>query len=196
MLFKQHFLDGIRVGTITIAFRRWKRPTVKAGGTLQTPAGLLAINAVDQIEESEITHGAAQKAGFASREELLASLGEREGELYRIRFERAGDDPRIELRENDRLSAKDIAALQTKLDRLDSRSDIGPWTRQILDLISQHPELRAADLAAQSGYEKEWLKLNIRKLKNLGLTESLQVGYRLSPRGRAFLESITPTRDS
>ena len=29
---------------------------------------------------------------------------------------------------------------------------------------------------------------NVRKLKNLGLTESLHPGYRLSPRRRAFLE--------
>ena len=28
----------------------------------------------------------------------------------------------------------------------------------------------------------------MRKLKALGLTESLEVGYRLSPRGRAFLD--------
>jgi ribosomal protein S19E (S16A) len=28
----------------------------------------------------------------------------------------------------------------------------------------------------------------VRKLKELGLTESLEVGYRLSPRGRALLD--------
>ena len=31
-------------------------------------------------------------------------------------------------------------------------------------------------------------KVNVRKLKGLGLAESLEVGYRLSPRGRALLE--------
>jgi hypothetical protein len=30
----------------------------------------------------------------------------------------------------------------------------------------------------------------VRKLKELGLTESLQVSYRLSPRGRALLERM------
>ena len=29
-------------------------------------------------------------------------------------------------------------------------------------------------------------KRDVRKLKELGLTESLPVGYRLSPRGRAY----------
>ena len=32
-------------------------------------------------------------------------------------------------------------------------------------------------------------KLNVRKLKQLGLTESLSTGYHLSPRGVAFLGS-------
>jgi hypothetical protein len=30
-------------------------------------------------------------------------------------------------------------------------------------------------------------KANVRKLKALGLTESLDIGYRLSPRGEALL---------
>lgn len=38
------------------------------------------------------------------------------------------------------------------------------------------------------GVDKEWFKLNVRKLKNLGLTESLETGYRISPRGRALLK--------
>jgi hypothetical protein len=32
--------------------------------------------------------------------------------------------------------------------------------------------------------------LNVRKLKHLGLTESLGTGYRLSPRGEALLDSL------
>ena len=45
-----------------------------------------------------------------------------------------------------------------------------------------------ADLAASLGRERLSFKADVRKLKALGLTESLEVGYRLSPRGRAFLE--------
>ena len=33
-------------------------------------------------------------------------------------------------------------------------------------------------------------KLNVRKLKALGLTESLEVGYRLSPRGKSLLHRL------
>jgi len=34
-------------------------------------------------------------------------------------------------------------------------------------------------------------KRRVRQLKELGLTESLEVGYRLSPRGRAVLKDLT-----
>jgi hypothetical protein len=40
------------------------------------------------------------------------------------------------------------------------------------------------------GREKLPFKRDVRKLKELGLTESLLVGYRLSPRGRALLAGL------
>jgi hypothetical protein len=55
-------------------------------------------------------------------------------------------------------------------------------------LIGERPEVRAGDLADALGREKPAFKLDVRKLKALGLTESLPVGYRLAPRGRALLE--------
>jgi DNA-binding IclR family transcriptional regulator len=62
-----------------------------------------------------------------------------------------------------------------------------PWTRQVLELIRDRPETLAADLAASLRMEKAPFKRDVRKLKELGLTESLPVGYRLSPRGLAYL---------
>ena len=53
--------------------------------------------------------------------------------------------------------------------------------------------MRAPDLAAQVGRETGEFKRDVRKLKELGLTISLEVGYRLSPRGQAYLqESAAP----
>ena len=57
----------------------------------------------------------------------------------------------------------------------------------MLEVIAARPATRAADLAEQFGRETLPFKTDVRKLKNLGLTESLEVGYRLSPRGTAFL---------
>lgn len=187
MLFKQDFLEGIREGKITVAFRQWRRPTLKAV-TLLTAVGQLAIRSVEKVSSAALKSRDATQAGFASLAELREDLAkQRAGELYRIRFELAGPDPRTALREKSALSASDRRTLEGKLARLDQRSTAGPWTRQVLTLIAKHPERRAAELAELSRREKEWLKLHLRKLKNLGLTESLEIGYRLSPRGQAYL---------
>jgi len=191
MLFKSDILNRIATGDITLAYRRWKRPTVKAGGQLKTAVGLLQIESVEVVDENSVTTVEASRAGFESIAVLMSSLRP-EGKLYRIAFQRIGDDPRIALRENDQLTPDRLEELQIRLGRLDQRSSVGVWTMSVLHLIARHPELRAAELAKRSGFEKEWLKTNIRKLKNLGLTESLAVGYRLSPRGRAFLTAVEP----
>ena len=57
----------------------------------------------------------------------------------------------------------------------------------MLALIADHPGRRAGDLAASLGRDIPSFKRDVRKLKELGLTLSLEVGYRLSPRGEAYL---------
>jgi hypothetical protein len=99
----------------------------------------------------------------------------------------AGSDPRVVLREQESLDSAERANLERRLARLDAASPTGPWTRTVLDLLDQRPAVRASDLAASLGLERDVFKRNVRKLKELGLTESLEVGYRLSPRGRALL---------
>lgn len=186
MLFTAATLDGIATGRITLAFRRWRRPTVRAGGRLRTAVGELAIDALDVVDETALNDTAARRAGFASRAALLASLGERDGQLYRIAFRLAGADARIALRET-APDADQVAALRRRLDQLDEYSRRGPWTRRALRLIASRPATRAGDLAKAAGVDTAWFKTNVRKLKELGLTESLEVGYRLSPRGAALL---------
>jgi hypothetical protein len=168
--------DGIASGEVDLAFRRWRRATVKAGGTLRTPVGVLAIDAVDPIEPEDITDADARRAGQAGRDEVLAKLRP-EGTLYRIRFHLEGPDPRVALRER-----ADIDLAERR--RIEERY---PWARDMLELIADQPATLAADLAARVGREKLPFKRDVRKLKELGLTESLPTGYRLSPRGRAFL---------
>ena len=191
MLFKRPFLDGIVSGEITAAFRRWTRPTVRAGGTLKTAVGVLAIDSVERVSPESITEAGARRAGYPSRDALMAELDAREqGEIYRIELRYAGPDPRIALRERAELSGEELAALRKKLDRLDGASPVGPWTLAVLRLIGRNPGVRAGDLASQLGQERAAFKVNVRKLKGSGLTESLETGYRLSPRGRALLDSV------
>lgn len=187
MLLRRATLEGIRAGTITLAFRRWKRPTVKTDGRLRTALGELAIEAVERVTEKHLTNEAARAAGFANATELRTALDGREGELYRVRLSYAGVDARIALRERAELSPEERAELDEKLRRMDARSDDGAWTRRYLKLIEKHPARRAPELAAEVGLETQPFKTRVRRLKELGLTESLEVGYRLSPRGRAYL---------
>lgn len=64
MLLKLDLLNDIKAGKVDLVFRRWSRPSVKAGGTLKTKVGLLAIKAVDDMEPSDVTEADAQRAGF------------------------------------------------------------------------------------------------------------------------------------
>lgn len=191
MLFKRRFLDGIADGSVSVAYRRWRRPTVKSGGTLRTRIGVVAIDAVDVVAEAEVTEADARCAGFPSRDALFADLRPAgEGQLYRIELRLAGPDPRIELRDRAELTADELADVERRLARFDASSRDGPWTATVVRTIAASPGERAADLAASIGADRDRLKARVRKLKELGLTESLGTGYRLSPRGRAVLDRL------
>jgi hypothetical protein len=185
MLLRRSTLEGIRDGSITLAFRRWQRPTVRAGGTQLTPLGQLAIAAVDVVTLGRITEQEARRAGHPSLAALLTELRQRpSGRIYRIEFGALGADPRLALRDTLPVDDDERARLRQRLARLDAR---GPWTERALRLIAARPAVRAGDLCGEFGLAREDFKRNVRKLKNLGLTESLEVGYRLSPRGAELL---------
>lgn len=191
MLFRKGFLEGIRTGDVTLAFRRWRRPTVQGGGTLLTPVGQLGIKSIEPVSLNQISVADARRAGYESREVLLNELRSRpEGKVYRIELGALLPDPRVVLRATPANIGSEIEALQSRLSRLDSRASDGPWTLRTLEVLSSHSGVRAGDVRGLVGQEKERFKLNVRKLKNLGLTESLETGYRLSPRGEALLHLL------
>ncbi|MFZ1992407.1 MAG: hypothetical protein WAW96_21845 [Alphaproteobacteria bacterium] len=190
MHFKAETLDGIAAGTITIAFRRWKRAFAKTGGRQRTRIGVLAIDDVSLVEAAAITPRDAKAAGYSDRAALIADLDQfGEGNVYRIKFHLAGEDPRKALREKS-LGADEIDEIVARLARFDAASRSGPWTKSALKLIKKWPARRAPELAEMAGVETAPFKRNVRKLKELGLTESLEVGYRLSPRGRAVMKKL------
>ena len=135
MIFRQEFLDGIQKGSITVAFRRWRRPSVKSGGTLLTAVGMLHIRDVSLVSLESISDADARRAGYESRETLVEELTERsDGKIYRIELGALEADPRIALRKK-RASDSDLQDLILRLERLDSRSNGAPWTRRVLDLV-------------------------------------------------------------
>jgi hypothetical protein len=178
---------GIADGSVTLAFRRWDVPRMRPGGTQRTGAGVVRIDSVDEVDPETLTEDDAVRSGVRSLAELRRLLDRRDGaHVYRMRVSFAGADPRVALRERPELSEDERRDVDRRLDRLDAARGT-PWTRQVLVLIAERPGVRAPDLAASLGRETQPFKIDVRKLKELGLTHSLAVGYEISPRGRAYL---------
>lgn len=192
MLLPTKVAVGIREGRMTLAFRRWRQPDVLPGSRFRTPAGVIEVESVDRVDPRDITDIEAVAAGHPGADSVRRQLGgESSWPTYRIRLRWAGEDPRVALRADDALTEQDVAAIDSRLERLDRASSHGPWTMTTLAQIGRRPRTRAPDLAAEAGRETAPFKLDVRKLKNLGLTISHEVGYELSPRGRAYLSRTT-----
>ncbi len=192
MLFLKRFWEPIARGEITVTFRRWKGQQVLAGRRYRTAAGIIEVESVSLWAEDNITDTDARQAGHADVRSLLADLPVRPGlPLYRIQFHVVEDpDPRAELAARADLTPAEVVEISRRLQRLDRSSPHGPWTMPVLEMIESHPGTRAPDLAAHFGRETQPFKTDVRKLKNFGLTLSLKIGYRLSPRGEAYLSTI------
>jgi hypothetical protein len=197
MLFEQRFWPLIANGTVTITFRRWRRCQAVAGRRYRTPGGIIEVERVDVITPADITDREAKRSGYPSAAAVVADLrGDEASPVYRVQFHAVVEpDPRAEVAAANVLTDQDRADIDARLARLDRASANGPWTHAVLEAIAAQPATRAADLAAGFGRETQPFKLDVRKLKNLGLTISLEKGYRLSPRGEAYLAaSAAPKR--
>lgn len=181
--------QGLSDGTVDVCFRRWLRPQVVAGRRYRTMIGFVAVDECSVVEESDLTADDIRRAGYADLDSLRADLRPPEPgrTLYRVVLRRVdAPDPRAELAASDELTAGDRAAIERRLARYDDAAAT-PWTRAVLQTIADRPGVRAPDLAESFGRETLPFKRDVRKLKELGLTLSLAVGYRLSPRGEAYL---------
>ena len=197
MMIRPDTLAAIKAGEVDRAFRRWDRPRVLVGTRLRTRVGVLEVTSVDQVAPSRITAAEARRAGARSVAQLRAMLDAKaDRPVWRVGLRYAGVDPREQLRAAVP-GAEEVAAIRERLDRLDAASSIGPWTRATLGIIDRSPTVRAPELAAELGRDTPSFKRDVRKLKELGLTESLDIGYRLSPRGAAVVdaESGSPRSD-
>jgi hypothetical protein len=181
VLLNQRTADGIRSGEVTLAFRRWASPRVTVGGSFLSSVGVVLVGSVDEVTDATLDE--AHAAGAGSVEEVVG--GRTELPLYRIELSWGGPDPRHALSADASFTAEQLETLTATLARWDART---PWTRETLELIRDRPATRAPDLAASLGRETLPFKRDVRRLKGLGLTHSLEVGYRLSPRGEAYLD--------
>ncbi|SME90720.1 hypothetical protein L603_000200002200 [Cellulosimicrobium cellulans J34] len=193
MLLDARTLRGLQDGTVTLAFRRWTTPRVRVGTRQRTRVGVVEVTSVERVATGPdgsalLSDDDARRAGATSPAAVLARGAAREGDLYRVGIRLAGPDPRVALREDADLDATAVEQIRAALARKD-RAAAEPWTRQYLELIAAHEGVVARELAAGLGMARDDFKVRVRRLKELGLTESLDVGYRLSPRGRAYLDA-------
>ena len=189
-------LAAIQAGDVDLAFRRWDRPRVKVGTRMRTGVGLIEVTEVERVPLGSLRADDARRAGAPSLAVLKQELAHRaDRPVWRVGLTYAGADPREALREQIP-DAEEIVQIKSRLDRLDAASRFGPWTHATLEIIDRHPEVRAPDLAEQLGRRTQEWKTDVRKLKELGLTESLAIGYRLSPRGEAVLDDGSPRQRS
>ncbi len=205
MQFRQQDKEAIAQGERTLTFRRWRSPQARPGGQYRIGDGIIEVTSVDQIEASQISEADARAAGHDSPAAVLEAIranqrrsADPDAPLYRVAFRYLGKqpNPRDELAANEEVREDELVALTTRLAKMDARSRHGPWTLAALEAIDDAPGRRAAELAAAQGRETAPFKADVRKLKALGLTISLEVGYRLSPRGSVVLEALRAGTES
>jgi len=190
-MFTQDAVPGLADGTITVTFRHWKRPQAKVGGRFHKGDLWFVVDTVDVVPVTSITRADARRAGEQDVAGVLQRLRhpDPEAEVFRVSFHRI--EPAGPPADTADLTADDVAEITRRLDRLDAAGPAGAWTRPTLALIGTQPGVVSTTLAEVLGRERFALKTDIRKLKGLGLTLSREVGYELSPRGRAFLDATS-----
>ena len=187
MLFSADAWPGLADGSITLTFRTWTRPQAKAGGRYRVGGMLLEATAVDLVAVATITEEEAApcRRGVAGRAAAPARR-RRRGVARRAALPRPRRPHRAARGRRARRRAS-WRAIRARLARLDRGR---PWTAPTLRLIERYPGIVSTKLAQHAGMDRPAFKLNVRKLKELGLTESLDVGYRLSPRGAAVVRAL------
>jgi hypothetical protein len=194
MLFAGSDRDGVADGRITTAYRRWSEARVVEGRIYRTNAGRIEVESVREVNPDLIADNDADviAADRQNAKDVRRRMrGNEDWPTFLIKFHLVeGPDPRDELAAQTDLSADDLEDLKARLAKLDDLSRHGAWTTDTLRLIQSKPATRAGDLAAEVGRDLAGFKLDVRKLKNLGLTHSLETGYELSPRGQAYLSSL------
>ena len=150
---------------------------------------VIEVTAMRQSLVRELGDDEVAACGLPSLAALLFELGRTarkelapEDSVWVVDFQLVGPaQPRADLP----VTPETIDHVRKKLAGLDARAN-SPWTGTVLRLIGRSPGTVSTSLAAQAGLERLAFKADVRKLKALGLTRSLLVGYELTPLGEAM----------
>lgn len=186
MQFQQRFHAPIAAGEVTCSVRIWQSPRVKVGGRYRVGSGAIEVTSLRELRIEDITPALARRSGFVGVVDLLKVAKHGAGErVFVVEFRWLGEQPRPRpsLAEP---AADEVLDRIERLQKMDARAE-APWVFAVLRWIARHPGTRAGDLALELGCDKPTIKRDVRKLKALGLTVSLETGYEISPLGAAVL---------
>jgi len=188
LLFTDDAIPLIRAGEVTVTWRLWKYAHVKVDKVYKTGyGGTLHIDEVRTVRVADVTHEDAREAGFVDAQALIEFAHSHTGTevspdtlLYCVRFHYLDEEPK-----KPDLSLEEVTK---RLERLDKASTHGPWTVDTLRVIESSPAVAARFLATDLDRPRDDFKIDVRKLKGLGLTISLGTGYMLSELGQTWLD--------
>ena len=188
LLFTEDAIPLIRAGQLTVTWRLWKYAHVKVDKVYRTGyGGALHIDEVRTVRVKDVMDGDAHEAGFADAKALVEFAHSHtdtsvspETLLYCVRFHYLDEEPK-----KPALSLDEVAK---RLERLDRASTHGAWTLETLRAIEASPAVAARFLAGDLDRPRDDFKIDVRKLKGLGLTISLGTGYMLSELGQTWLD--------
>ena len=193
LMFTSDDHERMAAGEITVTWRLWKYAHVKAGRTYASGfslGGAIAVEDVREVPAGEITDTDAHEVGQPDAGALIEYARSHSGRtitsdtvLYRVQFHFEPVAP-----PKPEYSLEEVAK---RLERLDRASRTGPWTLATVRLIEENPGVVSRHLAPDLGMARDDFKLNVRKLKNLGLTLSLPVGYELTELGQSYLDMLS-----
>jgi hypothetical protein len=187
MLFQRRFHERIRSGEIRSTLRIWQRPHAKVGGRYRLGAGAVVVDKIRETTLDGVTAALARRCGFPSLVDALKTAKHGTGErvfVIDFHYDDAGARPKPA---TDVASPEELVEIAQRLEAMDRRAKLGAWTEATLRAIQARPGVLAARIARSLGRPRDEFKRDVRKLKNLGLTFSLEIGYRLTPKGEALL---------
>ena len=93
MQFIKPLRSRIKSGEVTTTIRIWQSPRVKVGGRYRLDEGFVVVDAIRQIELSDVTPEMARASGFAGVVDLLKTAKHGAGEkVYWIRYRYIEED--------------------------------------------------------------------------------------------------------
>ncbi len=193
--------DGIKAGTITLAFRYWDTFKFLKGKIYRAQnVGYLRVLDVNFKDLMDITEEEIRCAGYETFEDFRhhfmkaldydADYNYETERAVRIEFEYLGENIEDYQRAMGNIKESDIFNIKEQLLILEQKS-FKPWIAKTLQLLKQQGHVRFKDLEKPVDIPPDMIKMFMIKLKQLQLISSSEAqGYSITPLGTKVLKHL------